>query len=254
MFRGLKLVVAAVLIGGGAAQADPVWTKNAISGDGEFNTLFGGTNNEVFGAEGRIGNNATNGTYEVGINRLVSEGNFVFGAASAQRTWPNGETVDFVVTYGGDATKTIRWQVGTTVVTSTAIFGGIESVLFRTRSGANSSVELDQFKLTDTETGTIYDAPAGAISQASGDGTVNYGAMNNYDFTRGFSISGRVRMTWNPATRPNGSALSFQLKFMRVDPLSSVIPEPSSVVLMGMGGLGAAVVVRRRVRRGAKPA
>jgi hypothetical protein len=113
-------------------------------------------------------------------------------------------------------------------------------------------VVLDGLHLTDLASGEVFQAPE-AFWAGAKDGAVDYGLLRGFDLARGFTLAGRVTMDWG-GRRPNNSALAFQVKAMGVDPYAAVVPEPSSIALAVVGGVGACGWLGLRRRRvGAAP-
>ncbi|MBX3382569.1 MAG: hypothetical protein KF864_03570 [Phycisphaeraceae bacterium] len=203
------------------------WTSATFAGgDAGFNTLTNNGSLERSVAEGRIGNGATSGTWERalwqqgGVGMPQAQGQFTFASAASYDwsvSWDGIDTVTFVV----DG-QSLSWG---------GVQGAFTDIFIRTRSGADSTILLSGMQLNAQPI-----APASLFS--SGNGDVDYIRLSH---TGGpapaFTLSGSVAMTYDALTRPNNSALAWQVK------LTNVIPAPGALAVMSVGLVAAA---RRR--------
>jgi len=218
------------------------FTPNVFNSDAEFVNAFQGNPGkfEAYSAEGRFGNNALNGDWEVGINLGTGSG-IDFGVVTDQFVWPNGSSVDFKLTYDGDATKKLTWNVDGVEVMTNSILGDVNELLIRTRSGKDSSLLIDNLAIGPK--GGPTQSGGGATAFSSGDGTVNYLRIAGFDFTQDFELIGDATFTWADPNDVKGSRLAFQVKGMQV------VPEASTLTMMGLGLSGLGLMAIRRSRR-----
>lgn len=195
-------------------------------GDAGFNGLTNNGALERAVAEGRIGNNAMNGTWERGIWQQGGVGSPV---ADGQYVWGNGSANEWE--FNWDGVSQVTFIVGGQILQWNGVAGDFTDIFIRTRSAADSTLSLNSMNF-DGADGNIN--PGDLIS--SGSGTVNYLRITNGGATLGaFSLSGIAELSWT-GTQPTNSALAFQVKF------TNVIPAPGGIVLLGAAGL----LTRRR--------
>ncbi|WP_157951260.1 PEP-CTERM sorting domain-containing protein [Cyanothece sp. BG0011] len=194
-------------------------------GDSDFNNAKNsGLFEEDWVAEGRIGNdNPESGVWEQGIwnwttnssNSLVEQGGL---------DWNSGGAVAFTINYqaadGGTLTYTLGGQtISSTNLTEASRFpNGLNALYIRTRSNnAGDSVSLNNFQLVDDNGTFNYNTP---LDSSDGD-TVNYLLIS--DIEGDFTLTGDATLSWL-TSRPNNSALAFQVKG------GNVVPEPFTIL------------------------
>lgn len=194
-------------------------------GDAGFNALTDNGALERAVTEGRIGDNLASGTWERAIWRqggvtMQTNGNFV---------WTNGQAVGFEINWNG--TDTLTYTVGSQSLTWNAVPGAFTDIFVRTRSGADSTLELFDMDIDGVAFGPLT---------STGNGDVQYIRISN-DFADfgPFSIKGQARLSWDSANRPTNSALAHQFKFTN----TTDIPAPG---VAGLLALGAGLAARRR--------
>ena len=195
-------------------------------GDPAFNTLTNNGSLERAVAEGRIGNGATNGTWELAIWDQGGSGSI---QDQAQFAFGNMQSLPFSLTW--DGSSTVTYTVGTTSVTWGAVPGGFTDIFIRARAAANSSMSLSNMLLDGTPLPglTAVGTPTNAL--------VRYLRVQNMGSDFGaFTLTGTQTFSWI-GNAPTNSALAYQIK------LTNVIPAPASLLVVGLAGLGAA---RRR--------
>jgi hypothetical protein len=200
---------------------------------------------EVAVAEGRIGNNALNGTHEVGLF-----GPPAFTAQSpiaAQQggttnfIWGNGTAVNFSLARTG---TTLTFTMGnyTGILTDTEV-ADIDGLVFRVRPAGPvsqpSDVLLSNLVFNGNALATIGAATPPPDANSSGPVTTlraleGIGAGN-------FTLTGAATLSWN-GTLPTGSNLAFQIKAYDTP---TAVPAPAALALFGIGLLGLAMVRRR---------
>jgi hypothetical protein len=256
-----------------------VWNAASFANDAAFNTYYGGagTNYESFGGEARWGSNGPGGsTYEYNINRLrpgPTGPQFDFGVVTGHRTWGTGTnssaTATFTLEYSGDGSKTVNWTIGgSPTISLTSNFGAIDQLVVRAAVNARGdtrTLTLDQFSATGyakATGGLVTEASPGAFAAvvaATSPATattvagVDYVAISGLDFTRAYTITGRLTFAWSGAvpTSP-GTAFNMQIKNMLVSPNApppvSSVPAPPTAAAALLGALPALAWARRRGR------
>lgn len=208
--------------------------------------------NEVFEPQGRIGNNAAGGTYEIGLHKNVPS--TTAPPTNAAPITPTSGSVDYRWGSSGNGNTPVDFTLTRVGNTVTFLFGSgpnyfyaasltdpstaqVNLIGFRTRSTSGpgtpkSSVSLSNLTLNGTAIGNST-----AIN-----GSTDYLVVR--DLTGDFTITGKAAMDWN-GTTPANSAMAFQIKSF-IAPLSEV-PEPSTTALLG-AALVALVLVKRQAR------
>ena len=162
--------------------------------------------NIVVVAEGRIGNDALNGDFELDLGQSTGA-----PAEIAQYDWGNGETVSFTfsVSAGGAAwfevvnedEEAVRLPVAGAFNAS----GEFDTIFVRTfASKADSSVVVDNLTLDGQGVGS---------SSAHGAGGLGILWIQDRDeIANGFTLTGNATLTWDEANMPLRSHLAFQIK------------------------------------------
>ncbi len=211
MVRGVFVGCVAALTFASAASATPTWSYFA-GGDAGFNALSNNGSLERAVTEGRIGNNAVNGTWEQGIWQQGAVNLQVQG----QFAWTNGSLTDWEIVY--DGVSSITFTVGTQSISWGGMAGAFTDIFIRSRAATDSTMELVSLDLVGAGLGI-----GNLVS--SGNGDVDYIRIENMGSNFGaFTLRGQSRMTWTGAA-PTNSALAYQVK------LTNVVPEPASLAL-----------------------
>lgn len=210
-----QAISAAAVVIATAGLANAGLITGNLPGDAAFNAL---DLPEVAVAEGRIGNNAFNGTHELTIGQDTGA-----PAQTAQFIWGNGVAQPFTLTYDA-GNSAIQFEVGGNVL-DFAVADAINGLYIRTRAtNLGTGITLDNFNLNG-------DAVAGASSTV-GNGA-DYFFITGNQLLSGFTLTGDATLSWE--NQPSQSQLAFQIKM--------TIPTPGTVGLLAMGGL---VATRRR--------
>jgi PEP-CTERM motif len=221
----LGLVASATAASAVTFKVQP-WTADA-----EFNDLIN-TNkfDETWVVQSRIGNNASNGTQEVDI---LNADNNLLPVTQGDRVWGNNQAVNFKVEFDGSL---LKYTVDTQLLSTTQFSGKpIEDLFFRVRSTATSSMSLSNLVVNGVSVPDLIADAAGMIKYL----TVG-------DLGKSFTITGTSTMSWM-GTRPNNSALAYQIKAGVLEKPQSV-PEPASISLLSLGTLGLIGIRLRRQR------
>ncbi len=208
-------MAAAVAAVSGVAMAAP--STFGVASDAE---LVGLLNNELFVAEGRTGNNAPNGDWELGI----TTNNPYTVHDQAQRSWTAGEFVSFSLEYNS-STGNVSYIFGDEVL-SWNVAGNVGNIYIRTRA-TEGEVVLRGLSLNGFDLGAVVGAGGDAgsldILGISGAGS-------------SFSLIGEAMIDPNGG---RGSNPAFQIK-VDTAPMP-IIPTPTAagLGLLGLGGLAA---------------
>ena len=189
MFAAAAALASALSVTPGAALV-----VQHIATDAELLALL---SDELFVAEGRIGDGAGAATFEIDLG-----GDTGAPATSAQYAWPNGGAVNWTLHYN-NVTNLITFTVDTVVLQWTTPLSGFTDLFVRTRAvNADTEILVDDLVL-DAE--NIGDA-----SHAVADGLdilwIAGGALAD-----GFTLTGTTTMSWGGAM-PTQSRLAFQIK------------------------------------------
>jgi hypothetical protein len=143
----MRLLAAAALLVAGSSLA---LTTEQIASDTAMNALI---QDHVFTAEGRIGNRALNGTFELDLGKLTSA-----PAVTKQYVWPNATAVPFTLSFNG---TTATFSAGGHTMTY-APTGTIDEIFVRTRATvAGSSILVDNLVLNGETVGASSQAETG---------------------------------------------------------------------------------------------
>lgn len=234
-----NLVAVTIVLGVGlstsVAQA-ATFTDLPGFGDSDFNNAKNsGLFEEDWVAEGRIGNNANNGTWEQGIFNWTNNTTFPPTSAQDNFVWTSDTPVAFTIDYqaanGGTLTYTLGGQIiSSTNLTEASRFpNGLNALYIRTRSNnVEDSVSLSNLSISHSSETFNY---VSSLGSSDGD-TVNYLLIS--DIEGDFTLTGNATLSWL-TSRPNNSALAFQVKG------GNVVPEPftilGSATALGFGTL-----------------
>ncbi|WP_270939199.1 choice-of-anchor W domain-containing protein [Falsiroseomonas oryzae] len=243
----LRLAAAAALLGlAMPAAAAPIFVATG-SNDVFYETVtlppFGVLipQSEVFVAQARIGNRATNGDYEIGLHRYNAANRSTFptsasplgSASEIQFAWANGAPTAFTLTRTG---TTVRFQMGGYDESFTdALVDDVDAISFRVAAGTGNTTQISALRFI-----------AGGNTTNLRSFTASNGSRDLALFaevTGDFTISGDLTFSWTGT--PGGSNLSMQLKAL--EGFVAPVPEPAAAALFGLGLLGLAGVCRRRV-------
>jgi len=213
---GVGLATVGLSLLSGVASAATV-TRLPNFTDEQFNGLIQSEQfTEVFVAEGRIGNNGTSGDWELGI---LNPNNNLLPDQQTQFVWGKNTVYDFTLEYTG---STVNYNVGGTLLSSTAFTEPIDTIYIRTKETANSNLQLNIDSLN------TFSAPSDNDSD-----DVDYVLVE--DISAPFTLTGTVSFDWT-GTPPNGSNLAYQIKVGTSEP----VPEPLTILGSGLAlGFGA---------------
>ncbi|TVQ61579.1 MAG: hypothetical protein EA378_07420 [Phycisphaerales bacterium] len=214
MMRVVSMAAAVAMVSG-AAMAAP-----STFGVGSDPELAGLLQNELFVAEGRTGNNAPSGDWELGI----TTNNPYTVRDQAQRSWTAGEFVAFSLTYDS-STGDVSYVFGDEVL-SWNVVGNVGNIYLRARATEGEvmlrGLNLNGFDLSAV-VGAGGDAGSLDILGISGAGSR-------------FSLIGEAMIDPDGG---RGSNPAFQIK-VDTAPMP-IIPTPTAagLGLLGLGGLAA---------------
>jgi len=205
--------------------------------------LFNALNPDLaFVAEGRMGNNAMNGTHELNFHganpfnesQTQDETNFV---------WNKGQTYDFELNYIADTGLT-KFFIDGVEQLSYNFSGPFSDIFIRTRATKDgSSINVDNIILN----GEFLDGASSTVAEGGGAWaeTMDYLRITGLSADEDFSLTGQSTMSWGDIV-PNNSHLAFQIKVADVESAST--PEPT--VLFGLGLVSASMTLLRRRQNG----
>lgn len=239
-FRSLAAALA-LACSAGVAQAALVQSATFTT-DAAFVTYLSDNGvtlpaNEVFVAQTRSGNNASNGDYEAGLHippdftnvgPIGPDGQLSWGNNAGNNSWRN-----FTLSRSGD---TATFTIGSYNESWTdESVGDLDALGFRVRSTADGSTQVRNL----TFNGTLLADPA---LDATGGGLELFVVSN---IAAGdFTLTGQTRLNWTGTSIPRGSNLGFQIK--GIDGFQPPVPEPGTYAILGLGLAGLGIAQRRR--------
>ena len=254
----LSLASSVVLLGFAAqaqsAHAYSFKTFSDLNGDTVVNDmdydLYAKGANRKFTTKGviesRIGNNATNGDWELGsfTSTYSADGSTYTNVADAgsqrQQKWKNGVAEAFTMTYDG---SNLIYTVGGQTTTKSIV--GVTDLLLRTRAGKSASgVNLSNMTLFDNLGNTKATWANQGSSTTSAAVDVDY--LRVADLKPGFKLTGSTTMSWAGTTPPNGSNLALQWKIGTMPGPTQSVPEPGTIGAMAIVG---AMALRKRMKK-----
>ncbi len=228
-FRGLLAAAAATLIVAPNVSAQNFFVGN----DAAFNVWsFENGFEKFFGLQARAGNSQTNGDWELGVTQPNDS---PFAGAQGQVAWTPGPS-DFTASFDGTSAASLS-AGGATVSTSdlTGIDAPLNTLVLRAFRGEMRSMSV---QLIDGSVTTLVDviSPSETISEV-----VNW-VFRDDRLANGFFIMGTGLID----NTVNGSNSTYQFKVGNSSDGLSVVPEPGTFALLGLGLTGWALVARRR--------
>ncbi len=209
------LCAAAIAAAAPIVSAAPTWSYLA-GGDAAFLGLTDNGALEQAVTEGRIGNNALNGAWELAVWELGAVGT---PKDQAQATFTNDVAIPFELSWNG--VDTVTYTVGGTTVSWGSVGGSFTDIFIRARAGSSSVVDLTDLDLAGSGL---------SIGDLTAHDEAAYLRISNMDQAFGaFTLTGNQRFQWT-GSRPNNSALAYQIK------MTNVIPAPGAAALEGLAG------------------
>lgn len=205
-----------------------------VNNDNDFNDL---NPNLAFVAEGRIGNNTGGGTHELNFHGINENNPTATLGNEAHFTWESGVSTVFKLMYDA-TTRNISYQVGNTVLNSIANNNAVSDIFIRARATvSDTSIAIANL---------VFNGTSLSQSLAIG-GTSNWSDSMEYlrisGVTDSFTLEGTSLMSWGN-TLPTNSNLAYQIKVGNAE----AVPEPLSILGLGLGASGLALMKKRRHR------
>ncbi len=185
---------------------------------------------ELFVAEGRIGNNANNGTHEIDI---LQDTKVTFTpVAKGDRIWQNGGLVDFILEYTGSK---VTYKVGNQTLITEKFSGGVTDIFLRTNaSPIGGKTSLQKLLFNGTSIGNLESS---AVTARDTD------YLQISDVTAPFTLTGQTSFSWTTANAPTNASLAFQIK---VGNSPKAVPEPGMVSAIAIVGVASIAYKRRK--------
>lgn len=192
--------------------------NSATDAENAFNSLY-------FSAEGRSGNNALNGTFELDIHHV----NPYSILSSNQFVWPNNENVPFTITYDPNAVGNNKFIYTVGVGAAQQIMQldpeaagyptDINALWFYSRTPANTTLMVSDVYIDGTP-----------INMNLGHANPAQTAFTNVAFTGttlqdGFQITGNVKFAWSGVI-PQNSNMNFNFKIGNMDCVPQQVNQP----------------------------
>ncbi|MFH7030791.1 MAG: PEP-CTERM sorting domain-containing protein [Heteroscytonema crispum UTEX LB 1556] len=227
----LVLMLAATAVGMLALPSTAsAFTLSHLSSDEDYNKIL---KDNVFIAEGRIGNNRNDGDYELDIHSIEDTTGFTV-LTQKDFQWTNGVAQSFSLAYDA-VSKLVNYTVGDNLLTYTAE-NPLTDLFIRTRAArADSSIKVDNLFLNGV---AIQDSSFAENSSKA----LDYLRISGV--TDSFNLTGQSTMNWG-AIMPTGSNLAYQIKAVSTTDSTSV-PEPSATLGLTLGAIAFALKIRRQ--------
>lgn len=182
-----------------------------FSNPGEANAQF---SELLFAAEGRIGDNAMGGAYELSLSNINPFNLF----EQADLTWPKGQNVSFEIAYDPNASGNNRLiytlsSGGTQRVLQLdpASFYDfpldIDALMITTMTGANTTVEVTNVLVNGQSLNQTFGHTNPASSQN------HQSVVTGVNLADGFTITGNALFDWTGVNPPTGDAMKFGFSF-----------------------------------------
>lgn len=220
--RLIPLTFFAAVAAGASAQ-----TLTWFNDDAAFNAALTG---EFAVAQGRVGNNALNGTYELSLSANT---NSVSGTEQAQGTWTNGLATPFSLEFDAGTDLLTFKQLGTTLTFT--MTDSINGIGIRARAGQAVNVTRETL-LSDLKLN------GNALPDVLADDTTIAKTLlvTGWNTGSNWSLTGKTTFSWS-GDAPTNSNSAYQIKMVEA------VPEPFTLSLLGLGLAGA--IARRRAAR-----
>jgi hypothetical protein len=193
--------------------------------------------NTAFVAEGRIGNNASNGTHELALGKDTSS-----PFATGQVVWVNGASSQFIITY--DPKAGANQKLAFSIAGKTLYFdpvGQFDDLYLRAKGTTTATMKLDSLQLK-TGNDISFSAVNDSAYSLTGSGGIDVLQIYNISsaLSTGFTLKGYATLFWSGST-PSNSQLAFQVKGI------ASAPEPGSVAIaVGFGMTALLIFAKRR--------
>jgi hypothetical protein len=201
--------------------------------------LFNALNPDLaFVAEGRMGNNAMNGTHELNFHG-ANPANESQTQDQANFVWNNGQTYDFKLDYAA-ATGLTQFFVDGVEKLSYSFSDAFSDIFIRTRATkTGSSINIDNIFLN----GELLNGASSTVAAGGGAwaDTMDYLRITGLSADEDFSLTGQSTMNWGEIV-PNNSHLAFQIKVADVEST----PEPTVIFGLGLASAGMTLLRRRQ--------
>lgn len=212
LFSRAMCAVAASSVVALAGSAHGAITTSFIPDDASFAALG---LSEVFEAQGRIGNAATNGTQEADLGPSTSA-----PVATAQFAWGSNQPVDFTLSYD-IGTNLVTWTIFGQAMQYVAAEDPIELAI---RVRATTQRDNIAVHLSDMDINGFSIPSISAMNPGDG---VEYLRIQGSSLQSGFTLTGRATMVFDQGNPPTNSNLAFQIK--------GVVPAPGACTVAAMG-------------------
>jgi opacity protein-like surface antigen len=235
-----RTLLAAALLAAMVHPAAAAVTITTVADDNALRSLLGGATEPLLDwvSEGRIGNNALNGDFE--IDSGLSTGGPFGPGQTAQFVWPNGDARNLTLVYDAGTGRAV-FEIG-----GSEALGDGTQVVFDVPAGRRDFSDLFvRARAPSAATETLFEdftvdgLNLGSFSSAADGSGLSIRQISGLGLADGFTLTASVSFDWRGAPQPSGSQQAFQLKF------ANPVPEPGTWALMAAGVLLLGVVGRR---------
>ncbi|MGC9505281.1 PEP-CTERM sorting domain-containing protein [Baaleninema sp.] len=238
---GLSLSLATLSLAASATSASAFSISGHLNGEAEFEAL----NPDIsWAAESRIGVSGA-ADYEIDIHN--SDWSVV---PHQEYDWVNGQEVDFSLEFNGSS---LIYTVGDSVTVSQDVTqNNFSELLIRTTARKNgSSAIVKNLSLADSMmSAALSETSEFACTDPNGCGYYDSSQyLHITDITGAFTLTGTSIFSWDENNAPTRSRLAYQVKLVEGsgNPPTSSVPEPTSILALGLTAGLAAQLKRRRL-------
>ena len=228
IFAVVGLAAIGLVIAPNSANAFTLVNRAGFTDNDFENLRTQGQFTELFVAESRMGDNlASAGNHEIDI--LGDTKKTFTPDQTGNRTWVNGQVLDFVLEYTGSQ---VTYSVGGQTLSTSAFSGGVTDIFLRTFANPlGSKSTLSDLVFNGTSIGSLESA---AITNAAVT-TADIDYLQITGVTAPFKLAGKSSFAWT-GTAPRNSNIAYQIK---VGNSSQSVPEPGMVAAIVVAGAAA---------------
>jgi hypothetical protein len=229
VFAAITLTAIGLIIAPSSASAFSLVNRTGFTDDDFESLRTQGKFTELFVAEGRIGDRAATGSYEI---QILEDTKVTFDPVVKDNYgWVNNELLDFSLEYTGSE---VKYKVGDKTLSTTKFTTGVTDIFLRTFANPlGSASTLSNLMFNGTAIGNLSST---AVSTKDTD----YLQITN--ITTPFKLTGKTSFAWT-GNAPRNSNLAYQIK-VGTSPTS--VPEPGMLAAIAVAGASSFVIKRKK--------